>query len=464
MQNMERFYKKTQIPVSQQELYDWHASGAAFERLAPPWETIVISNWEGGIATQDQPKEEQFGDISKGAKISLKTKIGPIWQKMLAEHVAHQEPDFFVDEMRKGPFSHWRHTHRFLPTEEGNSVLEDEIQYKLPLSPLSSLIAGSFARKKLDRMFSFRHMRTQRDLEQKKKYTMSRQKIAVTGASGLVGTQLCAFLRSMGHEVYPVSRKQQEKRKETLSFFDSTGWEGIDAVIHLAGESIAERWSQDKKRRILDSRVQLTSRLATLLSQLDQPPKVFVSASAVGFYGHRATEDCTEGSSKGTGFLSDVCQQWENAILPAKEKSIRCVSPRIGMVLSPRGGALQKMLLPFRMGAGGPVGSGKQWMSWISIDDLVYMLYFCVCNPNVQGPINATTPNPVSNKEFGKQLGRALHRPAIMPLPSFAVRLIFGEMGQALLLEGAKVLPRKAQDLRYEFVHPTLQTYFSEVL
>jgi len=461
---MERFYRKLSLSISQQELYDWHASGAAFERLVPPWERIEIMDWQGGELTRSLSTEQQFGDISKGARIRLRTKVGIFWQKLVAEHVNHQEPHMFVDEMRKGPFSHWHHEHRFLDDGVGRSILEDEIHYRLPFSAISSVFAGSFVRKKLERMFSFRHLRTKRDLEQKKKYCSEKLRIAVTGSSGLVGSSLCAFLRCMGHDIYRVSRKKQLHSADQISLFEPSGWEGLDAVIHLAGESIAARWSAKKKRKIRDSRVQMTSQIADLLSKLKNPPRVLISASAVGFYGHRDHEECSEETPIGSGFLADICRDWEAAVAPARAQGIRCVHPRIGVVLTPKGGALQQMLLPFRLGVGGPVGSGKQWMSWISIDDLIYLLYFCIQNPDIHGAINATAPNPVQNAEFGRSLGRILRRPAIVPLPSFMVRTIFGEMGQALLLEGAKVLPRKAQQGGYCFVHPVLEEYFKEVL
>ena len=461
---MAHFRKQTNIPASQQDLYSWHASGGAFSRLAPPWEKIEIVEWRGGVQTQHEAPWKQFGDISQGSQVILRTKVGPIWQTMHAKHIAHKKPEMFTDVMLKGPFAHWEHNHRFAYVDDKNSILDDEIEYTLPFSPISDWIAGGFVHRKLEKMFQYRHRRTLHDLEQKMKYDSSSKKIAVTGASGLVGSELCSFLRGLGHDVYTVSRKEENIEQKVLSFDSMQAWEGFDAVVHLAGEPIAERWSEEKKLRIQNSRSQLTNRLSNLLAKLEKPPKVFISASAIGFYGDRKDDEITEESKAGTGFLAQVCQQWEDAVEPARKKGIRCVHPRIGMVLTPKGGALQKMLLPFKMGMGGPVGSGRQWMSWISLDDLIDLLYFAIQNPQVDGVINATAPNPVRNKDFGRVLGTALLRPAFMPLPSFMVRLIFGEMGQALLLEGARVLPQKAQRLGFSFSHSSLDACLKDIL
>ena len=460
---MKTFIQKTTIPVSQQSLYDWHASKVAFSRLLPPWEHIEIQDWKGGIATQNLSPKEQWGDLSTGAKVYLKTKVGPFWQSMCAEHVAHKEPEVFVDRMIKGPFAYWEHTHRFEAITTDTSTLIDEVHYRLPLSFLSHPLVGGFVEKKLQKMFSFRHRRTKQDLKQKNLYPQTSLKIAVTGASGMVGSELCAFLRSIGHKVYRVSRRQNAD-SDHITLQTPAQWEGLDAVVHLAGEPITGRWSAQKKEKIMRSRSDMTRQVAELLAELKHPPKVLVSASAVGWYGDRGDEELTEDSSMGSGFLPDVCLAWEQAVQPAKDRGIRCVHPRIGVVLSPKGGALKKMLLPFRMGVGGPVGSGKQWMSWIALDDLIYLLYFLIQQPDIEGPINATAPEPVRNGDFGRELGKALFRPAFAPLPAFVVRLLFGEMGQALLLEGARVHPKKIQEHGYQFVYPSLKDCFASML
>jgi uncharacterized protein (TIGR01777 family) len=229
-------------------------------------------------------------------------------------------------------------------------------------------------------------------------------------------------------------------------------------VVHLAGENIAAgRWTPARKAEIRRSRVEGTRRLCEALAHLPHPPKVLVSASAVGVYGDRGTEILTEESARGTGFLAEVCQEWEMATEPASQGGIRVVNLRFGMILSPAGGALRKMLLPFRLGAGGRVGSGDQFVSWVALDDAIGIVYQALCEETVRGPVNAVAPGPVTNAKFARTLARVLRRPALVPLPAFAARLVFGEMADALLLAGARVMPARLQASGYRFRFPELE-------
>lgn len=444
---MQRFYKKTKMPVSASQLYDWHASGGAFRRLTPPWDNVDIVSWKGGSKTLHLPKEEQWGDISNGSKIRIGLQQGPFTMHWDAEHIECQEGSHFIDRQTQGPFAKWEHQHRFIPIDENNSYLEDEIHYQLPLSPISN-IGLPFMKGKLESMFSYRHNITLRDLEAYSRYnTNEKLKIAITGASGLIGQQLCAYLKGAGHEIFPMNRRKKGEQNEILwstNGFDCRKLEGLDVVIHLAGESIASRWTKSKKNRILKSRVDGTKAISEALSKLSNPPKTFISASAIGFYGNRGTEDISEVSKKGEGFLADVCEQWEQSAQKAKDIGIRVIHPRIGIVISGKGGALAPMKLPFSLGLGGPMGSGQQYMSWISIDDILDMFLWMLTNTNIEGVVNLTNPNPVTNRDFSSTLGRVLRRPALIPAPSFALKLILGEMAQGLILDGAKVLPKKA--------------------
>ena len=295
--------------------------------------------------------------------------------------------------------------------------------------------------------------------------------ILVTGSTGLAGSALIPALTADGHRVSRLVRTKLnlENRDHywdpTSNELYSPSLEGLDAVIHLAGESIAGgRWTAARKARIRDSRVQGTRLLSQSLAKLARPPRVFVSASAIGFYGDRADEILTEESSPGSNFLAGVCREWESAAAPAAQHGIRVVPLRFGMVLSAKGGALAKMLTPFRMGVGGVVGNGKQYMSWIAIDDLVSVIIHALKTNSLEGPVNAVAPNPVTNAEFTKALGRALRRPTIFPMPAFAARLAFGEMADELLLASARVVPTKLQASGFEFRHPNIESAFTSLL
>ena len=285
-------------------------------------------------------------------------------------------------------------------------------------------------------------------------------KIAVTGATGLIGAALCERLRQEGNDVLVITRRENSSSPFPVVHWnpergelDTRSLEGVDAVVHLAGETIAERWTREKKERIRTSRVAGTRFLVDGLKRLSKRPSVLIGSSAVGFYGNRGDEELDEGSPPGTGFLPEICQAWEAEVARASELGMRAVRLRTGIVLSTKGGALAKMLLPFKLGLGGPVGSGSQWMSWIHIDDVVGGYHFALHHSDLSGAANLTAPQPVRNADFTRALGRALGRPAFLPAPGFALKLIFGQMAQDLLLDGQKVLPRRLESAGYKFHH-----------
>jgi uncharacterized protein (TIGR01777 family) len=288
--------------------------------------------------------------------------------------------------------------------------------------------------------------------------------ILVTGSSGLIGSALIPSLTTGGHRVIRLVRLQPGPGEEAVHWdpaagtVDMAGLEGADAAVHLAGENIAaRRWTDEQKARIRDSRVKGTRLLCESLARLAQPPKVLVCASAVGYYGDRGEEVLREESAPGSGFLSDVCREWEGAAEPAVPKEIRVVHLRFGVVLSPAGGALAKMLFPFRMGVGGILGSGRQYMSWIALDDAVGVIHHALTTETLQGPVNAVSPHPVTNREFTKTLGRVLVRPTLFPMPVFAVRLAFGEVADALLLASTRAEPARLLVTGYAFRYPELE-------
>ncbi len=294
-------------------------------------------------------------------------------------------------------------------------------------------------------------------------------KVVVSGSTGLIGSALVTFLRAQGLEVSRLVRVREDTEDAVwwdpvAEEIEQTKLEGLDAVVHLAGENIAGRWTADKKRRIRESRLQGTRFLRNTLTQLEKPPHVFVSASAIGYYGDRGDEVLTEESEPGTGFLADVCREWEATTVPATQKGMRVVNPRFGVVLSARGGALAKMLPAFKLGVGGVVGSGRQYWSWIALDDAVGAVHHILKTESLKGPVNVCSPNSVTNREFTQILAEVLGRPAILPMPGLAARLALGEMANALLLASARVQPTKLLNSGYEFRYPDLKSALRHVL
>jgi uncharacterized protein (TIGR01777 family) len=288
-------------------------------------------------------------------------------------------------------------------------------------------------------------------------------KIAVTGSTGLVGSALVPFLNAAGHDTVAVRRPMHwDPDQGTI---DTNVFRGVEAVVHLAGENISTgRWTAAKKARIRDSRVKGTKLISEALARLEKPPAVLVSMSAIGYYGDRGDEILREESGPGKGFLADVCRQWEAATDPATRKGIRVVHLRAGVVLSKKGGALEKMVLPFKFGIGGKIGSGRQYMSWISLDDLCAAFVHCIQASTVHGPVNTVSPAPLTNVEFTRILGRVLFRPTLFPLPAFAARIMLGEMANELLLASARVEPAKLLSSRFGFRHRELESALRELL
>ena len=295
-------------------------------------------------------------------------------------------------------------------------------------------------------------------------------RILISGASGLLGTALTRALKPSGHQCVALVRREargDEVQWDPEQPLDPAKLSGCDAVVHLAGKNIAGRWTEKFKREVLESRVSGTRTLATAAAESFRrtgQPRVFVSASGVGYYGDRGDELLTEQSSAGSGFLADVSKQWENATAPASEAGVRVVCLRIGVVLARDGGALKPMLLPFKLGAGGRIGNGQQYWSWIALDDVIGAMLLALENASLSGPVNIVAPSAVRNEEFVRALGRALHRPTIFPLPELVVRTLLGEMGQELLLTSARAVPQKLQQAGYRFRYDQLDAALRAIL
>ncbi len=295
--------------------------------------------------------------------------------------------------------------------------------------------------------------------------------VAITGATGLLGRPLVTSLRASGHRVRVLVRRREDVGTDAVFWdpqrreIDAAALEGIDAVVHLAGENIGEgRWTDERKKLIVQSRVDGTRLIASTIAGLSKKPRVMISASAIGAYGNRGDEWLDESSHLGSGFLADVVHAWEIAAHAARDADIRVVHPRTGIVLSKEGGALAKLLLPFRMGAGGRMGNGQQFMSWVTLQDTIRAFEFALTSESLVGPVNVVAPNPVTNAEFSETLGSVMHRPSLIAAPAFALKLALGEMAQPLLLDGARIRPKQLLEAGFRFLHPTLEDALRAIL
>ena len=292
--------------------------------------------------------------------------------------------------------------------------------------------------------------------------------VAIAGASGFLGDALARYLTSQGHAVRRIGRASSRTAEFHWDLaagrLDPTALDGADAVVNFAGATIAQRWTADHKRAILSSRVRGTEVLSKTMSAVRSPPRVFLSTSAIGIYGSRGDEALDETSTAGGGFLANVVQQWEQAAAPARDAGVRLVHPRMGLVMHPDGGALAKLIPVFNIGGGGKIAKGTQWMSWIGMHDALRALLFLMSTESLSGAVNVTAPNPVTNAEFSDTLGAVIHRPAIATVPEFAIKLMFGEMGEETLLSGQRVLPRRLLDAGFTFDFPDLAGAFRHEL
>jgi uncharacterized protein (TIGR01777 family) len=439
------------VPVPVAELFAWHERPGAFLRLSPPWDKPEVVSHVGGIRD--------------GARVELRVHAGPVpttWKLEHRDYIANQQ---FRDVLVEGPFTSWVHTHGFSPDGPQASVLDDHIAYELPLGGLGDAVAGGFAAGTLQRVFAYRHAVTLNDLERHAEFAdRPRMRIAITGATGFIGSQLAAFLSTGGHEVLRIGRGAVRPGVVDVSWdphrgqLDGRALEGVDAVIHLAGASIADRWSDAHKRAIRDSRVEGTSLLAHTLAGLSRKPRVLLSGSAIGVYGSRGDEVLDEGSHFGTDFLADVGRAWEAATAPAERAGIRVVHLRTGIVQGAAGGALAKQAPLFKLGLGGPLGSGTQWVSPIALDDHIGATHFCLMRDDIAGPVNLVAPDAVTNATFTKVLAHVLSRPALAPAPAFALRLALGrEMADATVLASQRVVPGALQAKGFRWRHASLE-------
>ena len=452
----EIFKRSVRIERPAAEVFAWHERAGAFGRLCPPWERVEVTRHVGGIRD--------------GARVSLRTKVGPIRVRWEIEHRDYVVGREFRDVLLSGPFSKWEHRHRVEPAGAEACVLTDEICYRLPLGAPGRWVGAAWVRGQLERTFIYRHAVTKADLEREARG--AGKCVLVSGASGLVGRMLGDFLQTQGHAVRRLVRRAANSAEEfqwnpATGNIDPAALAGVDAVVHLGGENVAGgRWTAARKAEILASRVDGTRTLAAGMAAMKpaERPEVFVSAAAVGFYGERGDERLGEEAGRGAGFLAVVCAAWEGELAVLEALGVRTVALRTGVVLTPAGGALAKLLPAFLAGAGGRLGSGRQWMSWITPDDLGALYLRALSDGTWRGAFNAVAPEPVTNAEFAATLGRVLRRPAVWPVPAAGLRCALGQMAEETVLASTRAWPRRLREMGYEFRHSTLEAALRHVL
>ena len=450
------------FPFSRETVWNWHARPGAVRRIMPEWEGI-------------RPLE--VGGIKDGAVTTFRMSIGIVPQKWKAKHHSYIEGEQFCDNMIKGPFARWNHTHKFLENGTDEMKIQDTIDWKLPFHFFTRIGAPIMVMPRVHQMFKHRSRRILADLKRQEMFKDApRKRILISGSTGLIGTQLGAFLETDGHDVHRLLRPSTKLHADqdpakVVKWNDHTGeilegsLENFDVVIHLAGAGIGDkRWSKKRKNLIAESREIPGRNLSNALAELSSPPSLFMCASAIGFYDNRGDEDLDETSSIGNGFLAKICKKWEDAMKPASDAGIRTIIMRNGIVTTASGGMLQQILLPAKLGGMGPIGGGRQWQSWISFDDCIYAMHYLMNHEDASGVFNMTSPNPVTQKQYAKTLGKVLRRPAFAPVPGFVMKILFGELGKSLILDGQKVHPKRLLELGFEFEHETLESALRDTL
>jgi uncharacterized protein (TIGR01777 family) len=440
------FEKESTLACSAEELFDWHAREGAFERLIPPWKTVQVVSGNSGIET--------------GAEIVTRLKQFGVYQKWIARIEASESGRGFRDAQVEGPFASWIHQHSF--KEQGSDAcrLIDSIKYELPAGRVGRFFGGDYVKTELERVFRYRHAITKSDLSILSRYRdQPRLRVLISGGYGFIGSRLAAFLRAQGNEVRVLSRNPRNGDvawNPVLGEIDSKALEGFDVVMHLAGKNLADgRWNEQAKRELWKSRVDAGHLLVGTLKNLRNPPRVFACASGVGFYGDRGESAADETFGRGQGFLAELCEAWEGVARAAEAFAERTLVLRTGVVVDGGDGALSKMRLPFSLGLGGRIGSGRQWMPWIALEDWLAATHQLIRDEG-SGAYNLVAPVPCRNTDFTKALGAALRRPTVLPVPAGLLSLALGEFGREALLSSCRAHPKRLLDEGYEFKYPEI--------
>lgn len=452
----ETFVRLTRIEASAADAYAWHLRPGAFERLVPPWIRVELA--------------DPFFPVQNGARAAMQVRMPPWrfrWELERTDCIAGQE---FTDVQVRGPFRSWKHRHVF-DNDGAACFVEDRVEYEWPAGKWGYTLLDTWTRAHLERCFLYRHRVLARDLATHRSYHKNRRlRIFLTGASGFIGTALRHFLTTGGHEVICATRRCNPPAgwvtwDPAAQQLDISKLNGIDAVIHLAGHPIFPgRWTAARRKAIAESRVETTRWLAQRLAGLASPPSVFITASAIGYYGDRGADFLDEESSPGQGFLPQVCFAWEDAARPAVVAGIRTVHLRFGVVLSPAGGFLAMVLPVVNMGLAGPLGSGHQFMSWIAMDDAIEAIYHALWTSSLRGPVNVVSPTPTTQQELFRTLAFVLHRPFGLRMPSFLLKTVLGDAARELVLASLRVQPLKLQDSGFLFQFTSIEAALRHVL
>ena len=444
------------FPCSASELYAWHSRPGALERLIPPWENTTVVSRRGGL--------------DPGGQVVMRLHAGPIPYHWHARHIENQPGLMFRDIQERGPFARWTHTHRFSDAP-GGALLEDQIEYALPAQRLLPGWTTALVDKVLQRTFAYRHATLRDDILLHGRCDAPPLRILISGAGGVLGSALRPLLTTGGHEVWTLVRRQPDRSRNEVYWnpeagqLNLAGLPPFDGVIHLAGDNIGEgRWTDAKKRRVIDSRVLGTGLIAHTLASQPARPRVLLSASAVGFYGNCLDCCMREEDAPGQDFISDVCSLWENAAAPAQDAGIRTVFLRIGVVLTPRGGALQRLLTTSALGFPARFGAGDQYISWIGINDMVGAIHHALTCEALVGPVNIAAPQPATNAELLRTLAQVMGRPRLPPVPAVLLQSLYGQMASEVLLGGCRVSTDKLQQSGYRFRHADLATALGHLL
>ncbi|CAG1001908.1 Epimerase family protein [Phycisphaerales bacterium] len=443
------------MPVPARELFAWHERPGAFERLAPPWMTVDVLNRSGGIR--------------EDGRLMFLVRRGLLRSMWDLRHVEYVPGERFTDRMEQGPFRAWTHVHEVRAGGEAESVLRDSVDFAAPAGIAGRLASRRFLPRELERLFAFRHARLRADLSRHAEFDRARGsreplRIAMSGSRGFIGSALHGFLASGGHHLVRLVRQKPgagevlwQPGGERGGQIDREGLEGVDTLIHLAGESpMRGRWTAAKRLAVRDSRVEGTRLIANAVANLAMRPRVLIVASGIGVYGDRGEEELSEEASIGSGFFAELTRDWEAAAEPARQAGVRVVHLRMGAVLSARGGALKAVRTPFSLGLGVIPGLGTQWWAWVAMEDVIGVVLHAIAKEDVRGSINLVTPGAVRAGEFCRTLAKVLDRPLLGRAPAWAVRPLGGERTDAALFS-TRAVPERLRLTGYRFAQPALE-------